>query len=94
MTEVVKGVNPWRLAGWGLAVFLVLMPLVALQVVPGFNWGLEDFVAAAVLVGLTGLAVEVAVRVTRNIWLRIGLFVAIFLIVATVWAELSVGLMR
>lgn len=54
--------NPWRLAGWGFALALLLIPAIAMQVSRAWNWGPGDFLVAAILIGGVGLGVEWAVR--------------------------------
>jgi hypothetical protein len=54
--------NGWRIAGWGTAVALVLMPLVAMQFTSEVNWTLSDFVFAIIMLGSVGLGLELAVR--------------------------------
>jgi hypothetical protein len=54
--------NPWRLAGWGFALALLLMPAIAMQISREWNWGPGDFLVAALLIGGVGLGVEWAVR--------------------------------
>ena len=87
------GLNPWRIGGWGLAALLVATPVVLTLVGSQFNWGAMDVLAATILVGTTGLAIELVVRVTRNPWLRVGVAAVALLLAATIWAELAVGLM-
>ena len=54
--------NPWRIAGWGFALALLLTPAIAMQVSREWNWGPGDFLVAAILIGGVGLGVEWAVR--------------------------------
>jgi hypothetical protein len=85
-----------RTAGWGAAAFLLLLPLVAMQFEPRFHWGVNwtasDFLAAAVLLGGTGAALEVAVRLSGNMAYRAGAFLAIGAALVMTWANLAVGL--
>ena len=52
----------WRIAGWGAAAGLILLPLVAMQFTNEVNWNAADFIAAAVMLGSVGLGLELAVR--------------------------------
>ncbi len=52
----------WRIAGWGAAVALVLMPLVAMQFTSEVNWTAGDFIFAIIMLGSVGLGLELAVR--------------------------------
>jgi hypothetical protein len=83
---------PWRKLGWGLAGLVLLLPLAAMQFTGEVNWGLGDFAAAAALLGLTGLAIEGAVRIARTPALRIALVLAAIAMLLLVWAELAVGI--
>lgn len=82
-----------RLALWGFAGFLLLLPAIAMQITHEVNWGAEDFLAAALLIGGTGLGVELAARFIKT---RGTMFIAIaFVVLVTVliWAELAVGIL-
>lgn len=84
--------NPWRIIGWGLAALLLLLPAAAMQFTGEVNWGPGDFGAAAGLLGLTGLAIEGAVRIARTPLRRALLITAALGLVLVVWAELAVGI--
>lgn len=56
------------------------------------NWGLEDFVAAAVLLGGAGAAMVLAWRTIAGRRKRVAAVGAIALATLLVWAELAVGL--
>jgi hypothetical protein len=77
----------WRIAGWGIAALLLLLPLVAKA-----PWTGSDYVFAAVLMGSVGLALELAVRMTRNIAYRAGVGAALAATFLTVWANGAVGM--
>ncbi len=84
--------NPWRLAGWGLAALILLLPAVAMQFTSEVAWGPGDFLAAAALLGLTGLAIEGAVRLTASPLRRAMLAAGAIVALLVVWAELAVGI--
>jgi len=56
------------------------------------NWGLEDVLAAALLLAGTGLALGAVVRLVPGTLWRTGLSLVILAIGALIWAELAVGL--
>jgi hypothetical protein len=57
----------------GLATaFILLLPLVAMQFTGEVDWGVADFVFAGVLLGGTGLLLEVAVRKPGNSVYRVA----------------------
>jgi hypothetical protein len=47
--------------------FILLVPLVAMQISDEVDWGLADFVFAGVLLGGTGLVLELAARKAANL---------------------------
>jgi hypothetical protein len=69
--------NPWRLAGWGFAAILLLIPAIAMQFSGEWNWGPGDFLVAAAAVGGVGLGVEWVVRRTRDPAFRIAAAIAL-----------------
>jgi hypothetical protein len=52
--------------------FVLLVPLVGMQISDEVNWSLADFVLAGVLLAGTGLLLELAVRKPRNIAYRVA----------------------
>lgn len=84
--------HPWRHAGWGLAALVLLLPAVAMQLTSEVNWGPGDFVVAAGLLGLTGLAIEGAVRLTASPLRRAALVAGALALLLLIWAELAVGI--
>ena len=90
MTEG-RGVNLWRIAGWGLAAALLLTPLVAMRFTDEVNWAPGDFAVAALLIGGLGLGIELAVRKTRNLAFRAGAALAVLTAFLLVWVNLAVG---
>jgi len=82
----------WRPALWGIAGLLLMLPAVAMLFTGEFAWGLEDFAAAAMLIGGLGLAVELAVRLLRTPAQRYSAISGALVVALVVWAELAVGL--
>ena len=80
-----------RRAGWGLAAAILVLPALAMQFSTEVNWGPGDFLAAALLLGLTGLGLEVAAALPRRSWRRRGAVIAVAAMLL-VWAELAVGI--
>ena len=81
-----------RAAGWGLAVFIILLPLVAMRFTDEVNWTVGDFVFAALLIGGTGLLVELTVRTTRNLAHRAAVGFALAASFLLVWVNGAVGM--
>ncbi len=92
MGQVLGGGNRWRVAGWGLAALVLLLPAAAMLVTGEVAWGPGDFLAAAVLLGGTGLALEGVVRMTRPGTGRAIAALGVLAGLLLVWAELAVGI--
>ena len=84
--------NYLRIGAWGLAAALLLLPLAAMQFTSDVNWGAEDFLAAALLLGGGGLALEVMVRLVQGARARLAIGLAIAAAFALIWVELAVGI--
>ena len=81
-----------RLALWGFASLLLLIPAIAMQFTPEVNWGAEDFVAAAVLIGGAGPALALAAPPGKSRAAMFALIAGVIGLMMLVWAELAVGL--
>lgn len=82
----------WRLALWGTAALLLLLPLVAMQATDEVVWDETDFVVfGAMLTGACG-AFELAARMTGNIAYRAAVGVAVAAAFILVWMNLAVGI--
>ncbi|MBP0441257.1 hypothetical protein [Tianweitania sediminis] len=80
-----------RRAYWAVAAFALGLPLAAMPFTNEVNWGFSDFLHAALLLGGTGVALEIAGRTIRSqgaATLTALLLVAVLL---AVWAHLAVG---
>jgi hypothetical protein len=81
--------NVWRVARWSVAALMLLTPVVMMQVEgSGWNWGVGDFVFAAVMIGGTGLLYELAERVSGNRAYRAGMALALITSFLTVWTTI------
>ncbi len=86
-----NGRSSWRIAGWGLALVLLLTPAVAMRFTSEVNWTLSDFVVAAAMFLVVGTAIELVVRLVRSGSKRALAIVAILGAFLWLWAELAVG---
>ena len=84
--------NPWRIAGWGIAAFLLLLPAVAMQFTGEVDWDETDFIVMGVLIGGVGLGIEFLVRQSDSIAYRFGAVLAFLGLFLTTWANLAVGM--
>ena len=82
-----------RSLGWGVAVAMILTPIILMQVAPqtGFTWTSSDFIFAAALIGGTGILLEIAVRMSSNWSYRIAAAVALGASFLLIWSNLAVG---
>lgn len=82
----------WRLVAWGGAAFLLLVPLVAMQLTEEVAWDVKDFaVFGAMLLG-AGITYEVAARRTGDTAYRFAVGVALAAAFLLVWLSLGVGI--
>jgi len=84
--------SPWRIAGWGTAVLILLLPLVAMRFGDEVNWTESDFIFAGIMIGGTGALFELTVRMSRNHAYRAGVGFALAASFLTVWATGAVGM--
>lgn len=82
----------WRILGWGFAVFLLLLPFLAMQITTEVDWSASDFVFAGVLFASVGLAFEFIVRRSSNFAYRCGAALAVITAFLTIWVNGAVGM--
>ena len=87
-----RGLNPWRIIGWGTVAALLLAPLVAMQFTSEVDWDETDFIAMGFIFGSLGLALELMISRSGSIAYRIGSGVAILAAFLLIWANLAVGM--
>ena len=75
-----------------IVIFLLLIPLIAMQFTNEVNWGLLDFVIAGALLLGTGILCELVLRKIKKTKLKIIIFLAILALLFLIWAELAVGI--
>lgn len=84
--------STWRIIGWGGAVGLILLPLVAMQFTSDVNWSVGDFIFASLLLGVVGLAIELTILKSGSMAYRIAAGVAILASLLIVWVNGAVGM--
>lgn len=77
---------------WGGIAALLALPAIAMRFTAEVNWGLEDFAAAAFLLGGAGLALEASAKMLTSPAKRALAALAIVAGLLLVWAELAVGI--
>ena len=71
---------------------VLLIPLIAMQFTNEVNWGILDFIVAAILLLSTGLSCNFVMQKVKNTQFRIAIFLAILVLLFLIWAELAVGI--
>jgi hypothetical protein len=95
LTEIVAGHrwSTWRIAMWGGAAALLALPALAMQFhASGVEWSAGDFIAMAVMLGVTCGACELAARASSSGAYRVAAGIAIGTAFLTVWVNLAVGM--
>lgn len=72
--------------------FLLAIPLIAMQFNDEVNWTLMDFMIAGILLAGTGIILDLVIRKIKNINYRIAIILTILIILFLLWAELAVGI--
>ncbi len=84
--------NRWRIAIWGSAALLLLLPLGAMQFTNEVSWDETDFIVfGAMLLAACG-TYELAARMTGNSAYRAAVGVAVAAAFILVWMNLAVGI--
>ena len=76
----------------GIALSLLLIPLIGMQVSDDVDWSAFDFIIMGILLLGTGLIIEFTLRKFKTLKSRIiacGIVLSIFFLI---WAELAVGI--
>lgn len=81
-----------RVVLWGALCCLLLLPLVAMRFTEEVVWDRTDFIAAALLLGCFGLAVEFAFRASGQFGRRALIIAAALGAVLLIWANAAVGI--
>lgn len=83
--------SPWRIAVWGSAACLLLLPLVAMQFTDEVNWDETDFIVFGVMLLAACGTYELAARMTGNNAYRAAVGIAVVAAFLLVWMNLAVG---
>lgn len=85
-----RGLKRWRVALWGGAAALWLLPLVAMRFDSGVDWSTGDFVVFGALLLAVCLGLELALGLSSR-RARIATCIAVVSGFLWLWAELAVG---
>jgi len=75
-----------------ISLFLLLIPLIAMQFTEEVDWTITDFIVAGGLLFGAVLISEIVLRKITNINYKVGLLGAILIILILIWIELAVGI--
>ena len=84
--------NKLRIAIWGVAAFVLLLPWAAMQFTSEVNWDFADFAVFGAMLLVVGGAYELATRLTGNKTYRLALGIALVGTFLLVWINLAVGI--
>ena len=87
-----NGWSRWRMAMWGVAAFLLLLPLVAMQFTKEVNWEAGDFLVMGIMLTVACGTCEMAARISGNGAYRAGVGIAVVISFLLVWINLAVGI--
>lgn len=82
----------WRIAVWGTAGCLLLLPLVAMQLGTGVDWSGSDFIVMGAMLAAACAAWELGMRLSRNRAYRAAFAVAVVGAFLMTWIDLAVGI--
>ena len=82
----------WRIAMWGTAAFLLMLPAIAMRLTPDVTWSAGDFAVMAMMLGTACCVCELAARSSVNGAYRAAAAIAAGIAFLTVWANLAVGM--
>lgn len=85
-----RGMN-WRVVGWGMAAFVLVLPFLAMQVTREVDWDAADFIIIGAMLAIAGGAIELGARMSRNWFYRGGVGVAVAATFLLIWVNLAVG---
>ncbi len=87
-----RGATGWRIAVWGTAAVILLLPLIAMQFTSEVNWDETDFIVMGAILGAAGGAIELALRKSGDNAYRAAVGVAILAAFLLIWVNLAVGI--
>jgi hypothetical protein len=72
-------------------VFILSIPLIAMQITKEVNWSLSDFVIMGIILITTGLLFELVLRKVTRLQYRLVICGILIFALFMIWAELAVG---
>ena len=71
---------------------LLIVPLIASQLISGFDWGIEDYIFAGLIFFTSGFIYERGIRSITNSTHRSIATVVLIVVVTLIWIEAAVGM--
>ena len=87
-----NGWSRWRMAMWGVAAFLLLLPLVAMRFTREVNWEAGDFLVMGIMLLVAAGLAEIGLRLSGRLAYRAGVLVAVGTSFLITWSNLAVGI--
>lgn len=75
-----------------IAAFLLLVPLIAMQITNEVNWSVMDFVVAGGLLFGAGFTIEFILRKVKKDTSRISILAGVLIVFLLLWTEMAVGI--
>jgi hypothetical protein len=67
---------------------LLLIPYMAMRFTNEVNWTLGDFIVMGAMLLVTGLAIEIALRIVKTAWVRVAAVAAVLFGFLMLWGTL------
>ena len=67
---------------------LLLIPYIAMRYTDEVNWTLLDFIVMGLMLLITGVGIEVALRIVKTTWIRVAAVAAVLFGFVMVWGAL------
>ena len=93
MDQLGRRGNPWRMAVWGAAACLLLLPLVAMQFTRDVNWTGSDFALFGTMLLVACGMYELGAWISGNTAYRAGMGLAVAGGFFLVWVHMAVGVL-
>jgi len=77
---------------YSIPLFILSIPLMAMQFTKEVNWTISDFLVMGILLFTTVFTIDFVLKKFKTLKSRLILIVGIVVLLALVWAELAVGI--
>jgi len=67
---------------------LLLIPFLAMKFTSEVDWSPMDFITMGVMLLLTGIGIEVALRLVKDTWIKVAAVAAVLFVFVMVWGTL------